>query len=211
MSSGVEPVFRLTLSDRALHRTARDSGPCYGGIARQIQPGGVVAIVREALGADFKPERFHRRPRHFVLPPRKAGEDNSCLGDHATLVIFRQAGRGFYLWIAAGRRASPAKIATLLRALDGMTVAGARLGLSRLLAQSGRKCAAFRHNLGTLGSLGAGSDTNVCSPQQEGTADQLRERRREAPAGASCAALCEQRGAHRAAAHGDRARSRRRR
>ena len=109
MSSGVEPVFRLTLSDRPLRRTARDSGPCYGGIARQIQPDGVVAIVREALGADFKPERFHLRSRHFVLPPRKAGEDNSCLGDHATLVIFRQAGRGFYLWIAAGRRASPAK------------------------------------------------------------------------------------------------------
>lgn len=123
MSSGVEPVFRLTLSDRELHRTARDSGPCYGGIARQIQPGGVVAIVREALGADFKPERFHRRPPHFVLPPRKVGEDNSCLGDHATLVTVRQAGRGFYVWMAAGRRASPAKITTLLRALDGMKAA----------------------------------------------------------------------------------------
>jgi hypothetical protein len=122
MSSGIEPVFRLTLSDRALRRTSRDSGPCYGGIARQIQPDGVVAIVREALGADFEPERFHRRSRHFVLPPRRAGEDNSCLGDHATLVIFRQAGRGFLLWIAAGRRASPATIKTLLRALDRITV-----------------------------------------------------------------------------------------
>ena len=126
MSSGVEPVFRLTLSDRPLRRTARDSGPCYGGIARQIQPGGVVAIVREARGADFEPERFGRRSRHFVLPPRKVGEDNSCLGDHATLVIFRQAGRGFYVWIAAGRRASQARIATLLEALDGMTVAARR-------------------------------------------------------------------------------------
>ena len=55
MSSGVEPVFRMTLSDRRLRRTAFDSGPCYGGIARQIQPDGVVAILREALGADFKP------------------------------------------------------------------------------------------------------------------------------------------------------------
>ena len=82
--------------------------------------------MREALGADFKPARFHRRLRHFVLPPRKLGEDNSCLGDHATLVTFRQAGRGFYLWIAAGRRASPARIATLLGALDGMTVAARR-------------------------------------------------------------------------------------
>ena len=126
MSSGVEPLFRLTLSDRPLRRTERDSGPCYGGIARQLQPGGVVAIVREALGADFRPARFHRRPRHFVLPPRKPGTDNSCLGDHATLVIFRQAGRGFYLWIAAGRRAPPARIAALLGALDAMTVVARR-------------------------------------------------------------------------------------
>src|SRR3954451_5788585 len=57
MSSGVEPVFRMTLSDRRLRRTALDSGPCYGGIARQIQPDGVVAILREALGADSKPAR----------------------------------------------------------------------------------------------------------------------------------------------------------
>ena len=125
MSSGVEPVFRVTLSDRALHRTQQDSGPCYGGIARQIQPDGVVAILREAFGADFKPARFHLRSRRFVLPPRKLHEDNSCLGDHATLVIFRQAGRGFYLWIAAGAKAPAAKIAALLRALDAMSITGA--------------------------------------------------------------------------------------
>ena len=123
MSSVLEPVFRLTLSDRALHRTARDSGPCYAGLARQIQPDGVVAILSEALGADFKPERFHLRSKRMSLPPRMPGQSNSCLGDHATLVIFRQAGRGFYLWIAAGPRASPAKIKTLLRSLDGMTIA----------------------------------------------------------------------------------------
>jgi hypothetical protein len=122
MSSVLQPVFRLTLSDRPLHRTTRDSGPCYAGLARQIQPDGVVAILSEALGADFKPERFHLRSKRMSLPPRKAGTDNSCLGDHATLVIFRQSGRGFYLWIAAGRHASPAKIRTLLRTLDGMTI-----------------------------------------------------------------------------------------
>ena len=121
MSNVLQPAFRVTLSDRALRRTPRDSGPCYAGIARQIQPGGVVAILSEALGADFKPARFRPRPGHFVLPPRKPGEDNSCLGDHATLVTFRESGRGFYLWIAAGRRASPARVAALLRALDGMT------------------------------------------------------------------------------------------
>jgi len=126
MSSGVEPVLRLTLSDRPLHRTARDSGPCYGGLARQIQPDGVVAILREALGADSQQGRFHRRSRHFVLPARRAGEDNSCLGDHATLVIFHQAQRGFYLWIAAGRLARPSRIAQLLTVLDGMTIATRR-------------------------------------------------------------------------------------
>jgi hypothetical protein len=65
----------------------------------------VVAILSEAFGADFKPERFHLRSKRMSLLPRKLGTDNSCLGDHATLVIFRQAGRGFYLWIArAGMR-----------------------------------------------------------------------------------------------------------
>jgi hypothetical protein len=82
----------------------------------------VVAILSEAFGADFKPERFHLRSKRMSLLPRKLGTDNSCLGDHATLVIFRQAGRGFYLWIAAGRHAAAAKIKTLLRTLDGMTV-----------------------------------------------------------------------------------------
>jgi hypothetical protein len=123
MSSALRPAFRLTFSDRALHRTARDSGPCYAGLARQIQPDGAVAILSEALGADFKPQRFHLRSKRISLPPRTPGQDNSCLGDHATLVIFRQAGRGFYLWIAAARRTSPATIKALLRALDGMTVA----------------------------------------------------------------------------------------
>ena len=122
MSSGVEPVFRLTLSDRALHRTPRDSGPCYAGIAAQIQPDGVVAIMREARGADFEPERFHLRSRRFALPRRKVGQDTSCLGDRATLVTFRQADRGFYLWIAAGRRTPPETVSKLLRSLDTLVV-----------------------------------------------------------------------------------------
>jgi hypothetical protein len=122
MSSGIEPVFRLTLSDRELRRTPRDSGPCYAGIAAQIQPNGVVAIMREALGADFKAEHFHLRSRRFALPPGKVGQDNACLGDHATLVTFRQADRGFYLWIAAGRRTPPDAISKLLRSLDTLIV-----------------------------------------------------------------------------------------
>jgi hypothetical protein len=116
----------MTLSDRRLRGTALDSGPCYGGIARQIQPNGVVAILREALGADFKPARFHLRSRRFVLPPRKPLEDNSCLGDHATLIVFKQANRGFYLWIAAGRKAPKARIDALLKAVDSMKIAPKR-------------------------------------------------------------------------------------
>jgi hypothetical protein len=69
MSSVLQPAFRLTLSDRALHRTARDSGPCYAGLARQIQPDGVVAILSEALGADLKPQRFHLRPKRISRRP----------------------------------------------------------------------------------------------------------------------------------------------
>jgi hypothetical protein len=122
MSSGVEPLFRLTVSDRRLVRTRRDSGPCYGGIGRQIQPGGVVAILREVVGSDYRPARFKQRPRRFRLPARQPGQDNSCLGDHATEIIFKDAGRGFYLWIAAGRAAPRHEVATLLALLNRLTI-----------------------------------------------------------------------------------------
>ena len=102
-NKAVEPLFRLTVSNRPLTRTTKNNGPCYAGIGEQIQPRAVVAILREAVGADFKPTRFGKRPARFVLPKRRPGQDNSCLGDHATLISFKDSGRGFYLWIAAGR------------------------------------------------------------------------------------------------------------
>ena len=110
------------MSNRPLLRTSKDEGPCYGGIGKQIQPQAVVAILREALGADFKPARFSRRPPRFVLPPRHPRQDNSCLGDHATLISFKDAGRGFYLWIAAGRHAPPERVARLLTLLNGLSI-----------------------------------------------------------------------------------------
>lgn len=122
MSSGVEPIFRLTVSNRPLVRTAKDKGPCYGGIGGQIQPRAVVAILREAVGADFNPARFAKRPTRFVLPKRQPGQDNSCLGDHATLVSFKDAGRGFYLWIAVGRDAPPARVQQLLAVLNKLAI-----------------------------------------------------------------------------------------
>ncbi len=122
MSSGVEPRFRLTVSSRPLRRTAKDSGPCYGGIGQQIQPGTVVAILREAVGADLKLSRFRARPTRFILPERQPGQDNSCLGDHATLITFRDSGRGFYLWIAAGRAAPPQRVTRLLALLNKLAV-----------------------------------------------------------------------------------------
>jgi hypothetical protein len=120
MSSGVEPLFRMTVSNRSLTRTTKDDGPCYGGIGKQIQPRSVVAILREAVGADFKSARFSKRPTRFVLPKRAPGQDNSCLGSHATLISFKDSGRGFYLWIAAGRAAPPDRIERLLTLLDNL-------------------------------------------------------------------------------------------
>lgn len=118
MSSGVEPVFRLTVSNRPLIRTSKDSGPCYAGIGQQIQPRAVVAILREAIGVDLRSGRFDKRPARFVLPKRQRGQDNSCLGDHATQIAFKDAGRGFYLWIAAGRAAPPDRVERLLTLLN---------------------------------------------------------------------------------------------
>ena len=122
MSTAHEPVFRLTVSDRRVSRTARDDGPCFAGIKRQIEPDGVVAILSEARGADFNPSRFRLRSRRFVLPPRKPNEDNSCLGNHATLVIFKDSGRGFYLWLAAAPHAPRARINRLLAVVNPITI-----------------------------------------------------------------------------------------
>jgi hypothetical protein len=125
LSTGVSPVFRLTLSDRPLQRTRLDQGPCYAGIRRQLGPSGVVAILREALGTDFEPGRFERRPARFPRPERRSG-DYGCLGDRSSALSFKEAGRGFYLWIAAGRRASEAKLDRLMESLDTMRIAPRR-------------------------------------------------------------------------------------
>ena len=122
MSSGVEPVFRLTVSNRPLIRTSKDTGPCYAGIGQQIQPRAVVAILREAVGADLRSGRFDKRPARFVLPKRQLGQDNSCLGDHATQIVFKDAGRGFYLWIAVGRAAPPDRVERLLTLLNKLAL-----------------------------------------------------------------------------------------
>ena len=123
LSSAISPVQRFALSDRRLKRSVDNSGPCYPGVARQIAPDGVVAILNEVLGVDYRPERFPERPKRFVLPPRRSGEDNSCLGEHATMVSFKQGGRGFSLVLAAGPRASTGSIERLVAAVSGMTIA----------------------------------------------------------------------------------------
>jgi hypothetical protein len=63
------------------------------------------------------------RRMHVVL---SRFDQRSKYGFHlGKLIMFRQANRGFYLWIAAGRNASRTRIATLLHAVDSMTVASA--------------------------------------------------------------------------------------
>ena len=92
-------------------------------------------------GTDFNSSRFRLRSRRFV-PPRKPKEDNSCLGDHATLVIFKDSGRGFYLWIAAAPRAPRARINRLLAVVNTISIsananAGRKSAISELWSRGG--------------------------------------------------------------------------
>src|SRR5437870_4419381 len=54
LSNGAEPVYRFAVGNFRFHRTSRDLGPCLMGIARERPKNGVLAFMREALGADAR-------------------------------------------------------------------------------------------------------------------------------------------------------------
>jgi len=103
LSNGLEPVYRFAVGNFRFHRTSRDLGPCLEGIARQRPTGGVLAFMREALGADARRTRAGPRPKTFPLPA--ATDQTACLGAGSSQVVFRQAGRIFYLWISIAPKA----------------------------------------------------------------------------------------------------------
>jgi hypothetical protein len=123
LSNGIEPVYRFAVGSFRFHRTARDIGPCLQGIASQRPKTGVLAFMREALGADARRARAGPRPYVFRLP--RSSDQAACLGPGSTEVIFRAAGRIFYLWVSVAPKASALARAQLRLLLNSMKIARA--------------------------------------------------------------------------------------
>jgi hypothetical protein len=122
LSNGTEPVYRFAVGNFRFRRTPRDTGPCLAGIAAERPRNGVLAFMREALGADRRRSlpRTRSRPRHFSLPRR--AEDAWCLGPRSRQSVFHTAGRVFYLAVSVGPTASRADKRRLLDLLNTMSV-----------------------------------------------------------------------------------------
>jgi len=123
LSNGIEPAYRFAAGNFRFHRTARDLGPCLEGIAKQRTDLGVLAFMREALGADARRTRAPPRPKRFRLP--RATDQAACLGPGSSQVVFREAGRILYLWISIAPKASPVARAQLSALLASIRIARA--------------------------------------------------------------------------------------
>jgi hypothetical protein len=120
LSNATEPVYRFAVGNFRFHRTPRDIGPCLSGIAKERPENGVLAFMREALGADRRRSlpRTPSRPRHISLPRRS--DQAWCLGHGTREIVFHTAGRVFYLGMSVGPMASRAdkrRLRTLLNAM----------------------------------------------------------------------------------------------
>jgi hypothetical protein len=120
LSNGLEPVYRFAVGNFRFHRTASDLGPCLAGIAKQRPGNGVLAFMREALGADARRARSTARPKNIRLPRRS--DQAACLGSGTGEIAFHQSGRVFYLWISVGPHASRADKRRLRGLLNSMTI-----------------------------------------------------------------------------------------
>lgn len=123
LSNAVNPTYRFTVSSHRVRPTGKDEGPCLPGIAAQLPPTGVLAFVREALGADRRISlpRMQPRPKRFRLPTRS---DNALCGfpPGGRWVPFKSGGRAFYLGIYVGARASKASVVALTEVVNGMRI-----------------------------------------------------------------------------------------
>ncbi|MGH3136788.1 MAG: hypothetical protein ACRDPV_09890 [Gaiellaceae bacterium] len=127
LSNGVNPKYRFTLSTVSVRRTARDLGPCLPGIAKLVPKTGVLAYLREALGADRARSisRMQPRPGRFRLPTR--ADTALCgFGHGGRWIPFREAGRAFYLGLYVGPRAAPSTRRMLERSLRSMEIEPAK-------------------------------------------------------------------------------------
>ena len=123
LSNAAEPVYRFAVGNFRFHRTRRDIGPCLSGIAKQRPRNGVIAFMREALGADRQRSlpRTRARPKSISLPRRS--EQAWCLGRGTREIAFHEAGRVFYLAISVGPTASRADKRRLRVFLNAMRIA----------------------------------------------------------------------------------------
>jgi len=120
LSNGTEPIYRFAVGNFRFRRTPRDLGPCLSGIAKQRPRNGVLAFMREALGADRRRSlpRTPARPRDISLPRRS--DQAWCLGRGTREIAFHRSGRVFFLAISVGPTASRAdkrRLHTLLNAM----------------------------------------------------------------------------------------------
>jgi hypothetical protein len=118
--NATEPVYRFAVGNFRFHRTPRDIGPCLSGIAKERPKNGVLAFMREALGADRRRSlpRTPSRPKHISLP--RSSDQAWCLGHGTGEIVFHTADRVFYLAMSVGPTASRAdkrRLRTLLNAM----------------------------------------------------------------------------------------------
>jgi hypothetical protein len=124
LSNAGNPVYRFAVSTVPVRRTASDIGPCTPGVAKQLPPTSVLAYLREALGADRTRSlpRMPRRPHTFGLPSARDRQLCGFRKGGTGWILFKDAGRAFYLGIYVGRKAPASARRALKRLLNGMEI-----------------------------------------------------------------------------------------
>ena len=108
LTSITQPVQRLAIY------SGRRPRPMSAPGANQVI--GVVMEQTALAPGDLK--RFPRRPTHFALKPHLSVEGFSGSWGE---IVFRDHGRGFYLFVGVGARAQP-RVPRLLAALDTLRI-----------------------------------------------------------------------------------------
>lgn len=115
LNNVTNPVQRFVLSSARLPKNA-NSGNGY------VPPShAVLAQLIEEVPPDYS-NHWPNRPARFKLPHLNGME--TFAGRRWGELLFRDRGRHFYIFVWVGRQATGAQTTKLLRALDGLRVAG---------------------------------------------------------------------------------------
>jgi hypothetical protein len=115
----IDPVQRFVLSSYRVPVGRPDFGGNY-----VPPPRGVIAQLVEEVPPLNNGGVWPMRPHQFKLG--RLGRMEGFGGNRWAELRFRDHGRRFYIFIGVGRNASSARIALLLRSLDGMRIAARR-------------------------------------------------------------------------------------